>query len=92
MKLFKIVLGTVLAAWAVGVMIGGFREVRFDTSTPGITSIFAYVAAVGMVTLSSIWSFQSAFRKPESRSQPEASPPQNRIPANDEADLSTPPD
>jgi hypothetical protein len=68
MKPFKILLGVLFAVCAVSSLLGGLQDksARMDSSTSGLTNIFALVAAVGMFSLFSIWSFQSAFRKPAS--------------------------
>jgi len=79
MKVFKILLGTLFGAWAIASLVGGLRErgAMLDLSPRGLSEIGALVAAVGMLTVFSLWSFQSAFRKPapapqEDRSQTDA--------------------
>ncbi len=66
MKLLKILLGIFFGVGAVLGLIGGLNDewANMNLSTPGLTAIAALVAAVGMLTLFSVWSFQSAFRRP----------------------------
>jgi hypothetical protein len=70
-KAVKITLGILFAAWAVGILVGGLRDpgFRMDLSAPGITSIIALVGAFLMMVCFSIWSFQSALRKPSDASK-----------------------
>jgi hypothetical protein len=65
MKLFKILLGTLFGAWALSILVAMIKNhwVEMNMSTRGVTEIAAHVAALGTLTLVSVWSFQSAFRK-----------------------------
>jgi hypothetical protein len=68
MRLFKILLGTLMGVWAMLALVLGLNDnwAHMGLSTRGLTEIAAMIAAVGMLTLFSVWSFQSAFRKPPS--------------------------
>jgi hypothetical protein len=66
MKALKILFGLIFGAWAIGSLVLGLENdwAQMDLSARGLSTIGSLVAVVGIFALFSVWSFQSAFRKP----------------------------
>jgi hypothetical protein len=76
MKVFKILLGVLFGGWALGTLVLDLGS-RFGANAPsrGMSDVAALAAVVGALTLFSVWSFQSAFRKPANASEEDAAAP-----------------